>query len=284
MANVRNQLPEYVLSLLDNIAKSEGIPDYEIETAAGSNHGDGMCGIITSVIMTGHRQHEGQPTEHRLHLLCKVAPENAARRKEFNSEKAFTDEVFAYNRILPLFAEFQREKGIPDADCFSAYPKCYAAVADHATGQYAIIMENLRHRNYQLWPKRQAIPKRHAYLVAEQLAKFHAISFALKDQRPAVFDSLRADVCSLMEFFEKCNAAKFMHGSYDRAMEVLKNPEHVQIMQQVKDRMIELLRDCLNVGDRERHCVVGHGDFWINNMLFQYENDQVKSFAVNVCK
>lgn len=275
LISMAEKLPEYVLNLLDGIAVSEGFTQYTIETAAGSKHGDGMCGIMTGATIIGDRQIDGQTSTDQLHLLCKVGPESATRRKEFNVEKAFTDEVFAHTKILPLFAAFQQEKGLLEDNCFRAYPKCYAAVADVEKCQFAVIMEDLKARDFVMWPKRKHVPKNHVYSMVERLAKFHAISFALRDQRPDEFESLRGPGSSLLAFFENCNTAKFMYVAYDRAIKVLKDPAHVAIIREVKDRMVDILRECLS--EVNGFSVVGHGDFWINNMLFQYNEGEVIS-------
>lgn len=271
-----SKLPEYVVDLLDDIAESEGFCDYKIETASGSNHGDGYLGVIVSATITGERQINGEQKTDALKLLCKLAPENAARRREFSSAIMFSREVFVYNKLLPLFVEFQREKGLSDDEAFISFPKCYAAVADVEKEHFVLILEDLRERHFVMWPKRNLITKNIAYMVVERLAKYHAISFALKDQRPEVFDSFRDLKDLLTVFFETSNTRKFMDSMYDRAMLVLEDPAHVDITKETKERMLEIFHECLDEGVSEPFSVIGHGDCWINNMLFRFDDGEVK--------
>lgn len=267
MANI---LPDYVHRLLVDIAKTEGFENYQIETGAGSSHGNGMHGIMISVKITGNRQCNEQMSTESLHLMCKVAPDNAIRRQEFQTEMLFIREVYVYKHLLPLLSDFQRQKGLPDDESFHAYPKCYAAVADAAKGEFVLIMEDLRAKQYCLWPKQEPIATDHVYLVIKRLAKLHAISFALRDQQPETFDSLRCLSDVTCPFFENTNFDKLMYASYERAKSVLKNPEHVQIMDEVKNQFHKILHDCLDEGVSEPFVVVGHGDFHINNIMFRY--------------
>lgn len=271
-----DQLPEYVINLIDNIARSEGFASYSIETAAGSNHGDGFLGIMTSVTIAGDREINGQTTLDKLHLLCKLAPENAARRREFQSEMVFGREVYVYNEVLPLLAKFQRDKGLSEREGFNSYPKCYAAIDDAEKNQLVVIMEDLRLRRFIMWPKSIPVAKNHAYLLVERLAKLHAISFALKDQRPVIYEGLRVLNDIFLKLFDSNNMRKIMCSGYDRAMAALKNPEHVKIMQAVKDGMMDIFRECLSEGVSDPCSVFGHGDCWMNNLLFQYKDENVK--------
>lgn len=177
-------LPEYVLSLLDGIAVSEGFCQYQIKTGAGSKHGDGGCGTLTIATIAGDRTINGTIQKDTLALLCKTMP---STQGESILDKLFEREVLAYNQLLPLFAKFQREKGLSDEECFNTYPTCYAAVADATNNKYIVIMEDLRARKFVLWPKAQSFDNTHAFAVIDGLAKLHAVSFALRDQRPEEF-------------------------------------------------------------------------------------------------
>lgn len=268
-----SELPVYVLDVLNRIAISAGFIDYTFETDAGSTAGDGMNGIMVRLIVTGTKS--GSEATEKLHLLCKLAPENAARRKEFKTELMFDREVYAYNKWLPLLTEFQREKGLSDDEGFFCYPKCYAAVADTEKEEFFIILEDLKARQFTMWPKQEPIAKNHIYKSIEHLAKYHAISFALRDQRPEVFESLRVLKDFLAEFFESGNFVKMMYSGYELAETVLKDPAHVRIMKDVREKFFEILHSCVDAGVSEPFSVIGHGDFQINNIMWLYTDAKV---------
>lgn len=268
-----SELPAFVLKLLADVAKSEGFTLYKIETSAGCMPGDGILGVILGITIIGERLIKRKFILSKLHLICKMAPENEARRREFKSASLFAREVHMYQHVLPLFAEFQRDRGLSDDECFLAYPKLYAAVVDEANEHFALILEDLRARNFSSWPKSKPITKSVGRLIAERLAKLHAISFALRDQRPEVFETMRCLTDLLAKFFEEGNTIKFLASMYDRAKAALTDPTHAIIMQQVKEQVLEICHECVNFDAAEPFSVVSHGDCWISNMMFQYEND-----------
>lgn len=269
------QLPQYVIALLDNIAASERLSNYTIELQSGSKHGDGFLGVMVSVVLNGLRHQNNATAKDKLHLLCKLAPDNPARRAAFLSDEVFAREVLAYNKILPLFAEFQREKGLTPGDGFSSYPKCYAAICDVPNNQFVVIMEDLRPQRFVMWPKDLPLTAQHMFAVVEQLAKFHAISFALKDQRPEAIAPFTQIDELLIQFFERCTMGKTMQSSLDRVLGVLTDAKHIAIAGELKLKMMDTLKECAGADAGGPHGVLSHGDLWINNMLFKYSSEQV---------
>lgn len=257
-----SEIPDFVRDLVHKIAKSEGLIDYKIDVKPGTNHGDNLFSDMLSVTITGQRT---------LHLLCKLAPTNEARRQHSGSLRLFRREALMYNKIFPLFDEFQREKGLKPEDMFTAYPKCHVAIADDVTDQFVIIMDDLRPQGYAMWPKAIGTPLAHEYLVMEQLGKLHGISLALKDQRPDVYESLRALKDVIVEFFEHDSMTQLMHAAYDKVISVLDNVEHKRIMGEMREHVQKFHEDLLT-GDCDPFGVVGHSDCWNNNLIYRYEH------------
>lgn len=271
-----SDLPDFVLRLLDKIATDEGFVEHRIETTAGSKRGDGFMGLMVCATIVGTRKTDKKTTkEDELHLLCKLQPTNPERRKEFMSDVVFEREVLAYTEIIPLLVAFQREKGLTEGECFTAFPKCYAAVADAAKGEFALIMEDLRARGFVLWPKTKSFDIDHARTVIENLAKYHAISVALRDQRPDEYASISKHKELMLDFFKNDKMVQMFSLSYDRAIAVLRDPKHIEIAKHVRDDMRGFIEQCVGVDVKDQFSVMSHGDCWINNMLFQYKDDAV---------
>lgn len=266
--------PQFILKHVSEVAEREGFVAYTTTVEAGSNHGDGFQGILKRIIISGSKQSlDGQQLPAELHLVCKSVPTNLVRRKEFQGDIMFQREAHMYRTVLPLFAEFQREKGLTASDSFTAYPKCYRIVSDEKNDEFVIILEDLRPKNFTLWPKKEIVPANHAYILLENLAKLHAISFALKDQRPEVFADLKNLNDLFRNFFKSDVMNQILRMGFDRSIQGLKNPEHVKIVKKFKDNIYESYHACLNSTLAEPYGVVTHGDCWINNLLFRYEND-----------
>lgn len=263
-------LPEYVKQLLTTIAKSEGFTDYKLQVQPGSKHGDGFLGIMTSIQIIGSKQINGKATANTLHLLCKTPPTNVQRRKSFKADLVFKREIYVYNKVLPEFIKFQKEKGLSDDESFLAFPKCFVAKADEEKDEYILIMEDLRPKRFEMWPKQRPIALDHAQRIVTELGKLHGISFALKDQKPEVFKEFKS-LYDLFSVLIKSDELKgFMDATLDRALTVLKKPEHLKLMKDFRQDWFCLVDDCFGKNTCEPFGVVTHGDCWNNNLLFQY--------------
>lgn len=274
------ELPDFAVKLLDKVAVENGFSNYRLESEAGSQHGDGFVGLMISVKIVGDCVVAGTKSNETMKVLCKLAPTHPDRRKEFHASIVFDREVHAYNRVLPYFIEFQREKGLSVDEGFNAYAKCYAA--DNKEFQEILIMEDLRTRGYVLLPKDQPCVVDNSRLVFEQLAKFHAISFALKDQRPDYYKrELRPLRDIFMEFFRNGNSKQLFLSSYQRALEVLDDPKQLAIVQEMHDNLIESFEKCIGDGVAEPYDAVSHGDCWNNNMLFKFKQVYISHSIIN---
>lgn len=262
-------LPEYIIDLLHEIAKAEGFIKYETNFEAGSKNGDGFFGIMTTVTISGDRQTDNHLSHDEIHVLCKMAPTSAARRQEFMVDKAFVREAAAYKKILPVLMDFQREKGLSEADGFYSFPKCYAAFADEEKNQFAIIMEDLRPKGFTMLPKEKPAPVDHYYLVLERLAKLHGISFALKDQRPLVYEDLKVFTDTMRKFFAPNSTWRNFLG-YEEAIVALENEKHIEIIRELKANISEYFDDCFREEAVEPFGVITHGDCHNNNLLYQH--------------
>lgn len=265
-------LPDFVVKLLDDIAKQEKFVEYEIQTKSGSNHGDGYLGVLTSIQLIGKKNKDSDETT-TLHLMCKTPPENEIRREILCSITVFARELYIYTKLLPTFVNFQREKGLTDEESFLSFPKVYASVMDEEKNQFAIIMEDLRPRNFQMWPRTKPVPLDHLQLFMRELGKFHGISFALKDQQPQVLNEFKK-LGELLMMMIKKSFPQFMDQSLSRTIDALNNQKQKDFVVKLKADYLDVLAECLN-GDDKFH-VVSHGDSNINNVLFQYDVDVSK--------
>lgn len=269
------ELPEYVEHLLHKIAVAEGFADHEIKTVVGSKQGDGFMGVMVSVKIVGQRYIMDVPMRDTLHLLCKLSPSDPMRREQFHSAMAFKREAMAYNEILPCFEEFQREKGLSENEQFRAHAKCYAASSDATETEYALILEDLKSKKFEVLPKELCCSSKVAHIVFESMAKFHAISFALKDQRPAIYNGFRSVVDNIRTFYRSGTTKAFLLSSFKRAMVELREPRHLEIVQQMHDRSDALFEQCFGDGVADPYSVLAHGDFWNNNMMFDGDGGKV---------
>lgn len=273
-------LSESLTKLLHQVAKNEGFSDYEIKTKTGSNHGDNFVGVMTAVTLSGKRGLNGHGTRQELHLICKTPPVDEARQKLLKSDLVFDREISTYTKLLPAFVRFQQqEHGLSEADAFLSFPKVYASEAKH--GSYILIMEDMKFKRYEMWPRDKVIALEHELKVMKELAKFHAISFALKDQRPQQFDEFkRMNKDVFVDVTVRGLFGSYMEKSVERAADALENPKHKEYMLNLRNNYASKVTHYLSEEVSKEFGVIGHGDCWNNNFLFQYSDDDVSAILI----
>lgn len=259
-------LPNVLLAHLNNIAKAERFQDYTLDHEPGSKHGEGFMSDMVAVTVRGMRKSaDGVTSTDSLSLICKLLPNSDARAQQ--CKMLFEREVQIYRDILPQLRQFQTDKGLTEATGFFAYPQCYLAVADEASNDYVIVMENLRVQGYSMWDKYTPMPLHNARMMFEELGRLHGLSLVLRDQRPELYAQIRrlddkmAPV--LVEMRHRCES------TFKQAVRHLENPEHKRVMQQVVDNWVEMLTQSANSASAEPFAVLGHGDCWNNNFMFK---------------
>lgn len=272
-------LPQYVRDLLVKIAVDAGFRGFEsnsIDLKAGSNQDDGFFGSLVAVTIDGDRNNDTDHIE-PLHLLCKMIPGSQESRNEMNMIEIFKREAFFYQKVFPAFAEFQISKGLNATNGFFGYPKCYACICNVAADQFVIVMEDLRHRQYEMWPKKEPVHRDHVRCVVREMAKFHAVSFALKAEQPELFAEMKG-IHDLMGDLMHRSAAyrESVKESHRRAVNMIEHhlPQHAAKFRAIQQNTITLIDAIADGSNFEPYAVLVHGDCWNNNMLFQYARHQ----------
>lgn len=164
-----------------------------------------------------------------LNLVCKIAFPNQLQRKQFYCEQLFEREAFFYNKIVSEFLKFQIEQGLSENGMFNSFPKCYKAIYEPEKELFIIILADIRPQGYQMWQRGRLANIENAQLIICELAKFHAISFAMRDQRPkncAKFEHLN-DLWP--NFTEPGIIRKIWDQNIHKFIKILDKPEHKQI-------------------------------------------------------
>lgn len=270
-------LSDFVTKCVAKTAEAEGFVDYKIETTAGSKHGDNFLGVMTAITVAGMRTVDGVAKADALYLICKAPPTSEIRKKNWKSRCVFEREIYVYTKLLPAFVRFQREKGLSEADSFLSFPKVYACEVSDADDMYILIMEDLTVKNFRMWPKHEMITLDHELVVLRELAKFHAISFAMQDQRPSEFAEFKKLTDVIFDVIINGSLKKHFDQTVDRAALAMESPKNRRVMENFRKSYTKSMEQLL-LGDTE-FAVIRHGDPWNNNFLFSYADDQVSLHA-----
>lgn len=177
---------------------------------------------------------------------------------------------------MPYFKQFEQSKTVKDEDCFHEYPKCYGT-GDEDFGE-CVILEDLSARGFTIIDKCTGqVTADHVRLVMQTLAKFHAISFALKDQQPKKFEELASALKENFLHREDKSIRAYLTSRNDRIYEVLSDEKDAYLLTRVKKlferECLDIAADCLDAKIVGSAAIIIHGDTWQNNIMFAYDNN-----------
>lgn len=209
-----------------------------------------------------------------------MPPMHPQRREQFFARPCFLREITVYEELLPLFERFQQEKEIDiPSEGFYHAPNCYHCISDEFTE--ALFMQDLKLDGYQMYDRCQEMSYEHALKAVESLAKFHAVSFAIKDQcvtDPAYKKCMEMEDIWLARRDNKM-MNEYMTGLSQRALGTLDPDKDERIYERVKGVLTQSyignLEKVICSEVAEPYAIVCHGDFWTNNILYKSEVSHV---------
>ncbi|XP_055539001.1 uncharacterized protein LOC129726398 [Wyeomyia smithii] len=158
-------------------------------------------------------------------------------------------------------------------------PRCYYTHSNMEKLEAVVIMEDLREKHFRMWNKYVPVDYEHTRMLLEQLGKLHAISFAMREQQPERFFAFKRliDPMKIMIEMDPDKGIDKLFGDvYQRAIVTLddaKDAKVKELMKKLEDKVTKHYVDCVTVDDSDPYAVIGHGDCWINNMMYMYEEE-----------
>lgn len=182
--------------------------------------------------------------------------------------------IIFFFQVLPYFREFQESRHLSvDKDGFHEYSQCYRAI--DIEPMECLFLQDLSNKNFTMINKWE-VTIEHILLVMKALGKFHAISFALRDQEP---DKLAEIVDCLQEsVYRPGYNAELANGFNNAAMNTINSitddkDSHLleAVLKLYEQNQFDLIVGCVDGSGAEPYSVVAHGDLWSNNTMFQFD-------------
>ncbi len=254
-----SQLPQpiYEAALKQIIENNFEDDDYEVEYSAGSNKGDNYVGVVYRIQVKS----KTNPAK-KLNVIAKLPPQDPARREQFLAAPAFSRESLFYDEILPLYNKFQREKGIDiQKEGFHHAPICFKSMTEEP--YEALFFDDLKVRNFEMYDRFKELTPQHVMLMMKAIAKFHAISFALKDQKPEIIEKYKGMSEIFLDRRFDQNMILWFESIQQQARDSIQDCD-----EDVKERLnnffkktfIEIMEDCVTGEYAEPHAIICHGD------------------------
>ncbi|KAI4466846.1 hypothetical protein MML48_2g00006942 [Holotrichia oblita] len=254
------------------------ITNYKIEITPGAGKGDNYLGVIAKISITGIDE-AGKKIS--LNWIAKSAPENEAIKKVLDIDGLYEREVYIYEEIFPLYAKFQDERAVLRP--FDFHP----TFVFHHLQENCFVMEDLKSIGYIMKDRKKPLDYNHVKLVMEAYGKLHALSFALRDQDPELLRKLAEntpDIVFNRADVPKERAKQHMAMHHKKVLDSLRPEEDAIAIEKYKkyvENDVDIIRGVFD--NLNEYCVIGHGDSWVNNMLFKYENASHPDRPTKVC-
>lgn len=212
-----------------------------------------------------------------------MAPTSQLRRSLYNSSAHFQREKYIFDIVLPTFEKFQQTRGLKPSRSFAHYPTVIAS--ECTEGQEFVLQEDLAAQGFRNFERTEPLGYEHVAGILVRLAEFHAISFAMKDQAPEIFDKIVGQLQETIFVAPLHNSFEgFLKRQLDYAMRTLehspaKGDEVVtRRLARFRDEYGPSMVDCV---ENREDGVICHGDCWISNILHR---QKVSCVEVNPSK
>lgn len=182
-------------------------------------------------------------------------------------------EMDIFQNIFPRFSRFLK----PIGEEKNVFPKAIAVDKVKET----LILEDLADKKFIMADRKVGLDENHLKLALQKLAAFHAASMIFMEQKPKLFAKYDVGM-----FSEKTSAFHdFFLSNMDALTEEVSSWEGFESYSKKLKRLKKsLLSNAARVFDNKEGGmkVLIHGDLWVNNLMFQYDQQGKPTDAILV--
>lgn len=250
---------DYLENVLRTSEKDQRIKvvsfNYKSAVAAGNNYASQILRCSVDYI-------QNDQTIKRS-IIMKVMLVNEEAVKMLNEFGTFNGEVLMYEKVLFEFRKLLESINDNEEIC----PKLLHVDRKN----FVIIFEDLNARGFELADRKKGVNMNHVHLVLRKVAKIHACSMVHKERTGENYESFQKgliddSVKSFYPFFE--------YNIQALANEVKTWPGYERYAIKLEKLVTSVIKHGkqLYKRDKGKYFVLNHGDCWVANMLFKYDD------------
>ncbi|KAJ8895511.1 hypothetical protein PR048_000847 [Dryococelus australis] len=207
-------------------------------------------------------------------FFVKVLPDEGILRDLIVQSSSFSNEIKIYRETLPQMNKVLAH-GAPQK-FRNLGPECY--YISSAEEPLVIIMEDMREKGYLMANRRKGLNLEHCLLVMKTIARFHASSIAAHADNASSIENYTTNL-----FFEESSEhfwKKYFKTTMITVAEVVRKWENFgdRFAEKLRARAESFRDDFVSVmsAKDDTFKVLVHGDLWVNNVLFHYDENNGK--------
>ncbi|KAI5637040.1 ecdysteroid kinase domain-containing protein [Phthorimaea operculella] len=203
------------------------------------------------------------PGKKDVELFAKVASMGEQIREALSGKKMYDLEVFFYTKLAKVYRSLELKAKV-SAENRLVIPKFYGCKTD--LYEETLILQNLTAEGFKLHNRRVPVSWEYAASAIENLAEFHALSFAYQKENPEEFEEISKDLVA--DIVQNETVRDNWNKEIKEVLEIIKNTEY-------KPRVAKALNDSDVFAVWQKHKrpldikVIVHGDFRPDNMMYR---------------
>lgn len=255
-----DNFPSKIDQLIKCIIEKEDFIQYKINKRCLSTNGGNYLGELYEIDVKGTTT----ASDKELNLFIKTKIDNQDSLKILSIANAYENEIFTYKELSKIFEELQQEANVPSEEQFKMV-KIY-----EETQKDTIIMENLSKKGFTTYHRMDVPPLKFIELCVKNLARFHGLSFVIKEKRPEYFNAnlkTMKNPANINEDYEEFikGTSKSVLKKFDKELK----EKLEQIYKKIFEKYSNYCKD-----DNIKMCLC-HGDYRSNNIMTKIENDDI---------
>ncbi|XP_073838458.1 uncharacterized protein [Musca autumnalis] len=179
-----------------------------------------------------------------------------------------TNEQVMFTTVLPIMENYLN--AVEGREREKLFAKCF--LTERQGNNEFYILENLNTLGYICGDRIKGLDEAHGHLVMQKIAKYHAASIIYQMKFPQVVESLEKSHFAKGASDVVAEAIAF--GGFEYVANMIENwPNYEHLtprIRNIKNKFNDLVKDVVDPKYSTLK-VITHGDLWVNNMLFKYD-------------
>ncbi|XP_046623588.1 uncharacterized protein LOC124306711 isoform X1 [Neodiprion virginianus] len=257
---------DYIKAVLRKVEKNDSIEVSDMTVKPATANGDNYMSDMHRIGVKFLRVLDGRQVTETRSFIAKIAIAEGIQAKMTADGRFFEIESSMMSETLPRMQEILSRHGMPA----SLSARCLPTQEE---GPIHLLLEDLVAEGFRLADRQAGLDLDHCLVAIRNLANFHASSVALAEKDLAAVTKYNKGNFHkdhvLIAFFE--STMKYFAEEVAKWPEL--NPRIYNKILKLSEVVCEKLCEAALFRENDFN-VLNHGDFWINNTMFRYDDQQ----------